>query len=113
MGGLIDFKQVATQIVGFLIFLWLVRKYAWGPLLATLEARRKKIEGDLAGPNPMHRLLQGDVGSGKTVVAVSTLLHAVQGGHQGALMAPTEVLARPLASRPTANSVATSGPRPA
>ena len=39
MGGLIDFKQVATQIVGFLIFLWLVRKYAWGPLLATLEAR--------------------------------------------------------------------------
>ena len=41
----------------------------------------------------MHRLLQGDVGSGKTVVAVSTLLTAVQGGHQGALMAPTEVLA--------------------
>ena len=52
-----------------------------------------EIEGDLAGPNPMHRLLQGDVGAGKTVVAVSTLLHAVQGGHQGALMAPTEVLA--------------------
>jgi ATP-dependent DNA helicase RecG len=41
----------------------------------------------------MHRLLQGDVGAGKTVVAVSTLLAAVQGGHQGALMAPTEVLA--------------------
>ena len=41
----------------------------------------------------MHRLLQGDVGSGKTVVAVSTMLTAVQGGHQGALMAPTEVLA--------------------
>jgi ATP-dependent DNA helicase RecG len=41
----------------------------------------------------MHRLLQGDVGSGKTVVAVSTLLTAVQGGHQGAFMAPTEVLA--------------------
>ena len=41
----------------------------------------------------MHRLLQGDVGSGKTVVAVSMLLAAVQGGHQGALMAPTEVLA--------------------
>jgi F-type H+-transporting ATPase subunit b len=48
MGGLIDFKQVATQIVGFLLFLWLVRKFAWGPLLATLEARRQKIEGDLA-----------------------------------------------------------------
>ena len=51
------------------------------------------ILGDLAGPLPMHRLLQGDVGSGKTVVAVAALLVAVEGGHQGALMAPTEVLA--------------------
>ncbi|HEX3565693.1 MAG TPA: ATP-dependent DNA helicase RecG [Acidimicrobiales bacterium] len=51
------------------------------------------IADDLAGPLPMHRLLQGDVGAGKTVVAVATLLVAVQGGHQGALMAPTEVLA--------------------
>jgi ATP-dependent DNA helicase RecG len=41
----------------------------------------------------MHRLLQGDVGAGKTIVAVSALLVAVQGGFQGALMAPTEVLA--------------------
>ena len=52
-----------------------------------------EIVHDLAGSNPMHRLLQGDVGSGKTVVAGSPLLAAVQGGHQGALMAPTEVLA--------------------
>ena len=52
-----------------------------------------EIEVDLAGPHPMHRLLQGDVGSGKTLVAVSAMLTAVQGGHQGALMAPTEVLA--------------------
>ena len=52
-----------------------------------------EIEKDLAAPHPMHRLLQGDVGSGKTVVAVSAMLAAVQGGHQGALMAPTEVLA--------------------
>jgi ATP-dependent DNA helicase RecG len=52
-----------------------------------------EIQGDLAAPHPMHRLLQGDVGSGKTVVAVSTLLAAVQGGYQGAFMAPTEVLA--------------------
>ncbi len=51
------------------------------------------IVADLAGPFPMHRLLQGDVGSGKTVVALAALLAAVQGGHQGALMAPTEVLA--------------------
>ena len=52
-----------------------------------------EIAADLAGPHPMHRLLQGDVGSGKTVVAVTALLMGVQGGHQGALMAPTEVLA--------------------
>ena len=63
------------------------------PLTSAQRRVITEIEGDLAGPNPMHRLLQGDVGSGKTVVAVSTLLHAVQGGHQGALMAPTEVLA--------------------
>ena len=59
-------------------------------------AQRKaigEIERDLAGPHPMHRLLQGDVGAGKTLVAVSAMLTAVQGGHQGALMAPTEVLA--------------------
>lgn len=52
-----------------------------------------EITQDMAGPHPMHRLLQGDVGAGKTVVAVSALLHAVQGRYQGALMAPTEVLA--------------------
>ncbi|MFZ4515469.1 MAG: ATP-dependent DNA helicase RecG [Acidimicrobiia bacterium] len=51
------------------------------------------IAADLARPAPMHRLLQGDVGSGKTVVALTALLYAVQGGYQGALMAPTEVLA--------------------
>jgi ATP-dependent DNA helicase RecG len=51
------------------------------------------IVADMAGPFPMHRLLQGDVGSGKTVVALATLLAAVQSGHQGALMVPTEVLA--------------------
>jgi len=59
-------------------------------------AQRRTIDEivtDLAAPRPMHRLLQGDVGAGKTVVAVSALLVAVQGGHQGALMAPTEVLA--------------------
>jgi ATP-dependent DNA helicase RecG len=52
-----------------------------------------EIDADLAAPVPMHRLLQGDVGSGKTVVAVAAMLAAVDGGHQGALMAPTEVLA--------------------
>ncbi len=52
-----------------------------------------EINADLALTRPMHRLLQGDVGSGKTIVAVNSLLVAVQGGFQGALMAPTEVLA--------------------
>lgn len=52
-----------------------------------------EIGEDLAGPVPMHRLLQGDVGAGKTLVAVDAMLTAVQGGHQAALMAPTEVLA--------------------
>jgi ATP-dependent DNA helicase RecG len=52
-----------------------------------------EIGRDLAAPRPMHRLLQGDVGSGKTVVAVWTLLNAIDHGRQAALMAPTEVLA--------------------
>ena len=63
------------------------------PLTGAQRRAIADIEADLAGVHPMHRLLQGDVGAGKTVVAVSALLVAVQGGHQGALMAPTEVLA--------------------
>ena len=53
----------------------------------------EEIRADLMGQHPMHRLLQGEVGSGKTVIALATLLVAVQGGYQGAIMAPTEVLA--------------------
>jgi ATP-dependent DNA helicase RecG len=52
-----------------------------------------EIREDLADPRPMQRLLQGDVGSGKTVVALYALLRAVEAGRQGALMAPTETLA--------------------
>ena len=48
----------------------------------------------MAGPQPMNRLLQGDVGSGKTIVAVYAMLLAVAHGTQAVLMAPTEVLAR-------------------
>lgn len=61
----------------------------------TVAQRRviEEIRDDMSRPSPMHRLLQGDVGSGKTVVAVAALLTAVGSGHQGALMAPTEVLA--------------------
>ncbi len=53
-----------------------------------------EIEADLAAPHRMLRLLQGDVGSGKTVVALMTMAVAVEAGAQAALMAPTEVLAR-------------------
>jgi ATP-dependent DNA helicase RecG len=65
------------------------------PFPLTGDQRRAidEILADMAAPSPMHRLLQGDVGSGKTVVALAALLTGVQGGHQGALMAPTEVLA--------------------
>jgi ATP-dependent DNA helicase RecG len=53
-----------------------------------------QIAADMARPMPMNRLLQGDVGSGKTIVAVYAMLLAVAHGHQAAIMAPTEVLAR-------------------
>ncbi|HUQ13296.1 MAG TPA: ATP-dependent DNA helicase RecG [Novosphingobium sp.] len=53
-----------------------------------------EIEGDMAQGAPMLRLLQGDVGSGKTVVALEALLIAVEAGAQGAMLAPTEILAR-------------------
>jgi len=65
------------------------------PFRLTAAQRRvcDEIARDLARPHPMHRLLQGDVGSGKTVVAAVAALHAVEAGYQVALMAPTELLA--------------------
>ncbi len=62
-------------------------------LTAAQERAIRALRADMGAAVPMHRLLQGDVGSGKTVVAVAALLVAVQGGHQGAFLAPTEVLA--------------------
>ncbi|RUU49615.1 DEAD/DEAH box helicase, partial [Mesorhizobium sp. M2C.T.Ca.TU.009.01.2.1] len=53
-----------------------------------------EINADLADPERMLRLLQGDVGSGKTVVALLAMARAVEAGGQAALMAPTEILAR-------------------
>ncbi len=76
-----------------------------GPLIAALQRRLPfgltgaqqrviaEIAADMARAHPMHRLVQGDVGSGKTVIALHAALIAVQNGHQAALMAPTELLA--------------------
>ncbi|MFH0908704.1 MAG: ATP-dependent DNA helicase RecG [bacterium] len=65
------------------------------PFQLTIAQERAmgEIRADMARPHPMHRLLQGDVGSGKTVVAVAALLDAIECGSQGAIMAPTEILA--------------------
>ncbi|MFI5034837.1 MAG: ATP-dependent DNA helicase RecG [Acidimicrobiales bacterium] len=74
----------------------LVRRFLAGHRHPLTGAQRRvlgEIGRDLASPVPMHRLLQGDVGSGKTLVAEATLLVGLDGGYQGALMAPTEVLA--------------------
>ncbi|HEY5819412.1 MAG TPA: ATP-dependent DNA helicase RecG [Mesorhizobium sp.] len=75
-------------------------------LTGSQEEALAEIEADLAKPERMLRLLQGDVGSGKTVVALLAMARAVEAGGQAALMAPTEILARqhfatitPLAER--------------
>ncbi len=66
------------------------------PYRPTAAQRRavSEIAADMAVPHRMNRLLQGDVGAGKTLVALLSLLIAVEAGGQGALMAPTEILAR-------------------
>ena len=64
------------------------------PLTGAQTRSIAEIEGDLAQEAPMLRLLQGDVGAGKTVVALEAMLIAVEAGAQAALLAPTEILAR-------------------
>ncbi|MBI5380006.1 MAG: ATP-dependent DNA helicase RecG [Nitrospirae bacterium] len=68
-------------------------------LTAAQERALKEILADMAGPHPMNRLLQGDVGCGKTIVALYAMLVAVDNGYQAALMAPTEILAEQHAGR--------------
>ncbi|MFN7113534.1 MAG: ATP-dependent DNA helicase RecG [Alphaproteobacteria bacterium] len=63
-------------------------------LTGAQDAAVTEIRKDLASPDRMHRLLQGDVGSGKTAVGFLAMVHAVASGCQAALMAPTEILAR-------------------
>jgi ATP-dependent DNA helicase RecG len=67
--------------------------FGHAPTLAQATALAE-IDADLAAPRRMLRLLQGDVGSGKTLVALMAMLRAVEAGAQAALMAPTEILAR-------------------
>jgi ATP-dependent DNA helicase RecG len=80
------------------------------PFKPTAAQKRvlREIVQDMAGPAPMNRLLQGDVGSGKTIVAVQAAVVAIENGYQSAIMVPTEILAeqharnvkRTLASAP-------------
>jgi ATP-dependent DNA helicase RecG len=74
---------LGTRLAGMLPF----------SLTAAQSRVLREIGADLKSAHPMNRLLQGDVGSGKTVVALLTLLVAVENGYQGALLAPTEILA--------------------
>jgi ATP-dependent DNA helicase RecG len=62
-------------------------------LTAAQQRVLSEIQQDMASPLTMHRLLQGDVGSGKTIVALLSMLRAVENGYQAAMMAPTEILA--------------------
>jgi ATP-dependent DNA helicase RecG len=74
----------------------LARRLLGSLSFALTEAQERvwrEIRQDMAEPYPMNRLLQGDVGSGKTVVAALAILTAVEAGYQAAIMAPTEILA--------------------
>ena len=70
-----------------------LRRFGHTPTPSQTEALAE-IDRDLAAPRRMLRLLQGDVGSGKTLVALMAMLRAAEAGHQAAMMAPTEVLAK-------------------
>ncbi|HKH23663.1 MAG TPA: ATP-dependent DNA helicase RecG, partial [Solirubrobacterales bacterium] len=93
------------------------------PFELTGDQRRaiEEIDADLEREQPMQRLLMGEVGSGKTVVALYAMLRAIEAGHQAALMAPTETLAEQhfqtletlLASEPVSATLLTSATPPA
>ncbi len=70
-----------------------LRRFGYAPTAAQLQALAE-IDADMSAPHQMLRLLQGDVGSGKTLVALLAMLAAVEAGGQAALLAPTEILAK-------------------
>ncbi len=70
-----------------------LRKLIPFQLTGAQERVLSEIKKDLSSEYPMHRLIQGDVGSGKTLIALMSLLIAIANGYQGAIMAPTEILA--------------------
>lgn len=78
-----DAHEIAQELVGLVGF----------ELTGAQKRCAREIWRDMAQPHPMNRLLQGDVGSGKTAVAAAALLAAVRSGYQAAIMAPTEILA--------------------
>ncbi|MCG9884289.1 MAG: ATP-dependent DNA helicase RecG [Cyanobacteria bacterium] len=88
-------RQTTTNVILAPTGELIERFYDILPFQLTAAQRRVvgEILSDLQRPAPMNRLVQGDVGSGKTVVAVIAILAALQAGYQAALMAPTEVLA--------------------
>ncbi|MBI4811318.1 MAG: ATP-dependent DNA helicase RecG, partial [Ignavibacteriales bacterium] len=91
-------KQVKVEMSGiaFNVKSSLARKLVDSLPFELTKAQRKvitEIANDMKIPKPMHRLLQGDVGSGKTIVSLLAMLVAVDNGYQAAFMAPTEILA--------------------
>ena len=96
-----------------------LRGVAGCPAVHADDAQRRvlaQIRADLARPHPMQRLLQGDVGSGKTIVAALAALQAIENGYQAAVMAPTEILAEQhfaSSARGCGRSASTSAGSPA
>ncbi|MFQ5960118.1 MAG: ATP-dependent DNA helicase RecG [Candidatus Methylomirabilales bacterium] len=86
-------KDVAAAMPGDPDLEQAVRGRLGFPLTGSQEEVLKEIKADMARSRPMTRLLQGDVGCGKTAVALLAMIHAVGSGFQGAIMAPTEILA--------------------
>lgn len=87
-------KQSGRAIVGDGRLRRNIREALPFALTGAQDRALEEINADMARPERMLRLLQGDVGSGKTVVALMTMLNAIETGAQAALMAPTEILAR-------------------